>query len=279
MPKARPTAAAGHARRLSGKDPESGSVRAAAASRTSCGIPLRRKATGRTPQTRTCQPAGAELPELRWFGRLVEAALRTADSRDHRSRRRSRARMHRAHTTPSLYRASHTGPRPSFRRLAPARQPRGHCAREPLAGSRHWRLRTTRRTALTSSAVRPCRAGRATGDDEGVNTSTPVELSASQACGLLCVAAEPVRWRLLAALGGGTRCVCELRPIAGVSAPALSHHLRVLREAGLVTAVRRGRWIDYSLAPDAAARLYAALPGAEQDAASTGCCAPTGGAR
>jgi ArsR family transcriptional regulator len=40
----------------------------------------------------------------------------------------------------------------------------------------------------------------------------------------------------------------------------LSHHLKVLRGAGLVTAARRGRWIDYTLAADAAERLRAALP-------------------
>jgi ArsR family transcriptional regulator len=78
--------------------------------------------------------------------------------------------------------------------------------------------------------------------------------------GLLCVAADPVRWRLLSALASGPRCVCELQPAAGVTAPALSHHLKVLREAGLVTAAQRGQWIDYTLAPDAAARLRAALP-------------------
>ena len=54
--------------------------------------------------------------------------------------------------------------------------------------------------------------------------------------------------------------MCELQPIAGVTAPALSHHLKVLRGAGLVTAARRDRWIDYTLASDAADRLRAALP-------------------
>ncbi len=93
--------------------------------------------------------------------------------------------------------------------------------------------------------------------------------------GLLWVAADPVRWRLLAALAGGTRCVCDLQPAAGVTAPALSHHLKVLREAGLVTAARRGRWIDYTLVPDAAARLREALPvaAANTDAGTAGCCA------
>jgi len=82
---------------------------------------------------------------------------------------------------------------------------------------------------------------------------------------LLGVVADPVRWRLLAALTGGTRCVCQLQPIAAVSAPALSHHLKVLRDAGLVGCARRGRWIDYTLAPGAEQRLRAALPTAVLD--------------
>ena len=78
---------------------------------------------------------------------------------------------------------------------------------------------------------------------------------------LLAVAADPVRWRLLAVLADrGTHCVCELQPVAGVAANVLSYHLKVLREAGLVTGTRRGRWVDYTLVADAPARLAAALP-------------------
>lgn len=108
----------------------------------------------------------------------------------------------------------------------------------------------------------------------GVNTSTAVELSAVTGAELLAVAADPVRWRLLAMLSGGTRCVCELQPEAGVSAPALSHHLRVLREAELVVATRRGRWIDYTLCPDAVDRLREALP--VTAAAARGCATGAG---
>ena len=96
-----------------------------------------------------------------------------------------------------------------------------------------------------------------------------VEASRASATDLLAVVADPVRWRLLAALTGGTRCVCQLQPIAAVSAPALSHHLRVLRDAGLVTSARRGRWIDYTLAPDTPQRLRAALPTAAMTAPDT----------
>lgn len=94
--------------------------------------------------------------------------------------------------------------------------------------------------------------------------STTIEIPAAHSADaqpLLAVAADPVRWRLLATLAdGATHCVCELQPIAGVAGNVLSYHLRVLREAGLVTSARRGRWIDYALADDARARLAAALP-------------------
>ncbi len=78
----------------------------------------------------------------------------------------------------------------------------------------------------------------------------------------LAAVADPVRWRLVGALARrGTLCVCELKPIGGVAPNVLSYHLKVLREAGLVTAAKRGRWVDYSLAEDAGVRLLGALPG------------------
>lgn len=78
---------------------------------------------------------------------------------------------------------------------------------------------------------------------------------------LLAVVSDPVRWRLLAELAAaGTRCVCDLQPVGGVAPNVLSYHLRVLREAGLVTSAKRGRWVDYTLAGDAHARVAGALP-------------------
>lgn len=88
---------------------------------------------------------------------------------------------------------------------------------------------------------------------------------------LLAVAADPVRWRLLAELAAaGTRCVCDLKPVARVAPNVLSYHLKVLREAGLVTSAKRGRWVDYSLADDAADRLRLALPTAHATLAPHG---------
>lgn len=78
---------------------------------------------------------------------------------------------------------------------------------------------------------------------------------------LLTAAADPVRWAVLNRLGRGQACVCELQERIPIAANLLSYHLKVLREAGLVTTSRRGRWIDYALAEDALDRLRAALPG------------------
>jgi ArsR family transcriptional regulator, arsenate/arsenite/antimonite-responsive transcriptional repressor len=98
-------------------------------------------------------------------------------------------------------------------------------------------------------------------DGEVVNTSTAIAASAIESAVLLGVVADPVRWRLLTHLADGrTRCVCDLQPVAAVAPNLLSYHLKVLREAGLVSARRRGRWIDYTIADDAADRLAAALP-------------------
>ena len=84
----------------------------------------------------------------------------------------------------------------------------------------------------------------------------------AEAVELLAVVADPVRWRLVAELARlGTRCVCDLQPVGGVAPNVLSYHLKVLRDADLVTATRRGRWMDYELVPGALDRLRTALPG------------------
>ncbi len=98
--------------------------------------------------------------------------------------------------------------------------------------------------------------------------SKPVELiTASEAArtearlDLLAAAADPVRWAVLRHLGErGESCVCDLQERVPVAANLLSYHMKVLREADLVTARRRGRWVDYSLAQGAAERLLDALP-------------------
>ena len=64
---------------------------------------------------------------------------------------------------------------------------------------------------------------------------------------LFRVLGDPVRWRVVTELRGGIRCACELAEASGAAPSLLSHHLGVLRDAGVVAASRRGRWIDYTL--------------------------------
>ncbi len=73
---------------------------------------------------------------------------------------------------------------------------------------------------------------------------------------------DPVRLRLLsliAARAGGEICVCDLTDAFDVTGPTISHHLRVLREAGLIDCQRRGSWVYYWIVPAALAAMSALL--------------------
>jgi ArsR family transcriptional regulator, arsenate/arsenite/antimonite-responsive transcriptional repressor len=86
--------------------------------------------------------------------------------------------------------------------------------------------------------------------------STSVDASVLETqVALLKTLADPTRLRVIALLGAGPRCVCDLQGRIDVPANLLSHHLRVLREGGVIDGTRRGRWIDYRLRPDALATL------------------------
>ena len=67
---------------------------------------------------------------------------------------------------------------------------------------------------------------------------------------------DPVRLRLMSMIASvDEACVCDLTDAFDVSAPTISHHLKVLREAGLVEGERRGTWVWYRARPEALARL------------------------
>jgi ArsR family transcriptional regulator, arsenate/arsenite/antimonite-responsive transcriptional repressor len=79
--------------------------------------------------------------------------------------------------------------------------------------------------------------------------------------------AEPVRLRLvnlIASVEGGEVCVCDLTGAFELTAPTISHHLKVLRQAGLIEGERRGTWVYYRVVPEALTRLSGlfALPSA-----------------
>ncbi|MEU9244398.1 metalloregulator ArsR/SmtB family transcription factor [Streptomyces sp. NPDC048385] len=92
-------------------------------------------------------------------------------------------------------------------------------------------------------------------------TGASEQAASDASVALLQVVADPVRWSVLQQLAVRPSCVCNLQEHVPIPANLLSYHLKVLREAGLVTSSRRGRWIDYTLAADALERLHAALPG------------------
>ena len=72
---------------------------------------------------------------------------------------------------------------------------------------------------------------------------------------MLQAAADPIRLQMLRQLSFGPVCACDFTADASVSQPTISHHLRVLREAGWVTTERRGTWIYYSLRPETVTRF------------------------
>ena len=88
------------------------------------------------------------------------------------------------------------------------------------------------------------------------------EASAEPLSKAFAALADPVRLRLVSLLmtsEGGQVCACDLVDPVGRSQPTVSHHLRVLREAGLVTGTRRGQNIWYAVVPDQVAALREVL--------------------
>ena len=98
--------------------------------------------------------------------------------------------------------------------------------------------------------------------------STPLvgePIGESAAAGLAQVfkaLADPVRLRLVSLIGahqGGEACVCELTTAFNLTQPTISHHLKILREAGIIDSERRGTWVYYWLVPAALERMAALL--------------------
>lgn len=76
--------------------------------------------------------------------------------------------------------------------------------------------------------------------------------------------ADPARLRLLSLIAAGEdgeACVCDLVEPVGLSQPTVSHHLKVLTDAGLVAREKRGVWAHYSIVPGAMAALMGQVPG------------------
>lgn len=74
--------------------------------------------------------------------------------------------------------------------------------------------------------------------------------------------ADPLRLRLVSAIAAspsGECCVCDLTALTHVSQPTVSHHLKKLKDVGLLLSERRGTWVHYRIAPSQRAAVIALL--------------------
>jgi ArsR family transcriptional regulator len=103
---------------------------------------------------------------------------------------------------------------------------------------------------------------------EPLNGAAAVEMAAK-----FKALADPVRLQLLSSVAshaGGEACVCDISAGVEVSQPTVSHHLKVLRDAGLLTSQRRASWVYYAVVPEALAALSGLLSVATDSAAAVG---------
>ncbi|MEE6280943.1 ArsR/SmtB family transcription factor [Georgenia sunbinii] len=107
-------------------------------------------------------------------------------------------------------------------------------------------------------------------------TREPLPLTdAQRLAGIFKALADPARLRLLsliAAHEGGEACVCDLTEPVDLSQPTVSHHLKVLTEAGLLTREKRGRWAYYTVVPTALDALGGVLRTQHRENVKSDCC-------
>ena len=91
------------------------------------------------------------------------------------------------------------------------------------------------------------------------------EAEAAELAALFAALSDPVRLRLLSIVASeGEVCSCNLEDPLGKSQPTISHHTRVLADAGLIVGERRGRWTWWRAVPEEIRRLQASLGGSER---------------
>ena len=103
---------------------------------------------------------------------------------------------------------------------------------------------------------------------EPLSTASAVEMAAK-----FKALADPVRLQLLSSVAshaGGQACVCDISAGVEVSQSTVSHHLKVLRDAGLLTSQRRASWVYYAVVPEALATLSGLLSAGADSAAAVG---------
>ncbi|WP_327180927.1 ArsR/SmtB family transcription factor [Streptomyces sp. NBC_01334] len=101
--------------------------------------------------------------------------------------------------------------------------------------------------------------GQGTACCQGLAAAPLDEERAAELAKVFKALGDPVRLRLLSMIAsrgeGGEVCVCELTPAFDLSQPTISHHLKLLRQAGLIDCERRGTWVYYWVLPGVLDRL------------------------
>ncbi|MFW6598364.1 metalloregulator ArsR/SmtB family transcription factor [Propionibacteriaceae bacterium Y2011] len=122
-------------------------------------------------------------------------------------------------------------------------------------------------------------------DAEACSPSTTHAIGAEAAttvAGALKALADPLRLRMLSAIATdprGESCVCDLAELADVSQPTVSHHLKVLKETGMLASERRGTWVWYRIAPQRRGAVTALLDAFAPAAAQTSSAEDEAGSR
>lgn len=95
-------------------------------------------------------------------------------------------------------------------------------------------------------------------------------LNPTRCAKMLAALAAPERLKIVRYLAGGTHTVTEIVEMLSIAAVNVSHHLTVLKHAGLIRGVKRGRFVDYSLRPGVLEEAVDA--GVPKEALDLGCC-------
>jgi ArsR family transcriptional regulator len=101
-----------------------------------------------------------------------------------------------------------------------------------------------------------------------MTTTDQASIELTRAAGWFHALSDETRLRIVGLLAGGERCVCELMDPLGAAQSRLSFHLKTLKTAGLVTDRREGRWVYYTLAPEALGMISAVISQIEAGSAS-----------
>ena len=114
----------------------------------------------------------------------------------------------------------------------------------------------------TPTTTQPVATPGSVGCCGGIGTEALTPDQAASLAHAFAALSDPVRLRLLSLIATSTSgevCACDLVEPVGKSQPTVSHHLKVLREAGLVEADKRGSWMWYRAVPARVAQVRAAL--------------------